>query len=843
MKALVIPFLFLGLFASGQCVYCTDLEEALLSPAKVEYLDLRAQGLTEVPEQLNDFTSLKVLDLSENLLTDLHFSEWDLPFLEELNLNFNPGVNFIEIEGIEKALPALSVLRLQRCSIFTISPEIGKLSHLSFLDVSSNSLTGLPDQLAELKELKQLYVANNQLINGAWASGLWQITELDVSGNAKINLENLGYALLFKDNLKLLKITPDVNSGTLPKIYSKVPCKELVISATNFGVVNKSLIGNPNLKNLVFEGGAISDPDRFYNWLNQFRNMDQIEFREMDIPGNFSDIESAKVILMDACNILKPTEIEKVKKTVTLEMINMNGETVVTAQEPSKEGMNISASISEAMANNKLPAIIEPVGITQVIDSRVQQNLEMDNSSFSIPSNAFLNKDGSVYVGAVKIEVKEYYDPFVNALTGAPMVYRGENGESEVFSSSGMIDFQASDSDGNALQPNPNNVIQVELRDLQPAADPNLYVYDSIENNWREIGQPESSGMGDLRQRILDSLNTLPDELFYTPNIIKPGFRMSYKHSRKDPYLLTFFESTDGYVIGVDKKYEDKITAKHRDQKWIARGKKEWRIDTVMTEELQELFKEMRKSDAVAKRYVKNRKLQRRFLSVPPILTDLKLVPNFEADNYTLYFTFKGEEIRLPVTSSYTGSIRSVQRKEKSRFLAYNKKLKDADRERRIVEKNTKKLIEEAAAEARERQADFMSSPAYQAMKKQRQETLRFGLTEFGTLNCDYFLRNKPNSYVKSTSETEDENGNKVKVPDDIRQIFVKDNAYISSPSSRIPQYRNRKNFLVFVISATQIAVIKGWEVLSNGFSKPIIKVVDTEGKTPDEVREIIMGA
>ena len=841
MKALLIPFLFLGFFAFGECVYCTDLNEALESPAKVEYLDLRAQGLTEIPEKLNDFTSLKFLDLSENNLTELNISSWKLPFLEELNLNFNPGVNFIDIEGIGEALPSLSVLRLQRCSIFAVSPELGKLDNLTFLDLSSNGIAGLPDEIGDLKQLKQLYLADNKLANGVWATELWQITELDVSGNNQLNLESLGYALLFKDNLNTLKITPEIKSGTIPKIFSKVPCKELVISATQFGVANRSLIGNKEIKHLVFEGGKIPDPDRFYNWLNQFHDLKQIEFRNMNIPAKFSEITSAEVILMDACRLASSSEIEDVKRNVTLEMINM-GSLSTVKPETVKEGSPLSASISEGMLNNTLPAIVKPSSMKQIIDSRKQQKIEMDNSSYFIPSGAFLGNNGRVYVGPVQIEVKEYFDPFTNALTGVPMVYRGENGENEVFSSSGMIDFRASDMDGNALSPNPNKQIQVELRDLQPAENSNLYVYDTTMNNWREIGQPETFGNIDLRQRILDSLNALPDELFYTPNIIKPGFGLNYKKSRRDPYILTFYRFSDGQVVDLDEKFKSKITAKHVDQKWIATGRKSWRIDTEMTEEMKALFKSMRKSQAVSKSFKKKR-LRRNGYIIPPVVTDLKLVPNFEDDNYTLSFKFKGEEVQLPVTSEIQGSIQTVQRKEKSRFLAYNRKLKEADRERISVERNSKQLIEEASAMARERQASLLMAPGYAEQLKIESERLRFGLSEFGLVNCDYFMRNRPNFYVKSTQEAEDADGNKYTVPNDVRQIFVRDNAYVSSPSFHIPQYKRRVNYLFFAINASQIGLIKSWESVSDGYSKPHIVVLNIEGKSPEEVRELIVGA
>jgi leucine-rich repeat protein SHOC2 len=63
--------------------------------------------------------------------------------------------------------------------------QIGQLKNLKSLDLSGNSLTGLPAELGQLKKLETLNVSNNQLTGLPMELGdLTQLRVFDVSGNA-----------------------------------------------------------------------------------------------------------------------------------------------------------------------------------------------------------------------------------------------------------------------------------------------------------------------------------------------------------------------------------------------------------------------------------------------------------------------------------------------------------------------------------------------------------------------------------------------------------------------------------------------------------------------------------
>ncbi|OIO18779.1 MAG: hypothetical protein CO029_00555 [Candidatus Magasanikbacteria bacterium CG_4_9_14_0_2_um_filter_41_10] len=99
-------------------------------------LNLDNRGLTSVPANTFDDINIQVLDLSHNKLTG--------------------------------SLPG----------------EIRHLSHLTFLDMSYNSMTGIPAEIGQLTELETLNLSHNQFTGLPHELGnLTHLRTLDISGN------------------------------------------------------------------------------------------------------------------------------------------------------------------------------------------------------------------------------------------------------------------------------------------------------------------------------------------------------------------------------------------------------------------------------------------------------------------------------------------------------------------------------------------------------------------------------------------------------------------------------------------------------------------------------------
>ncbi|NQT91808.1 MAG: serine/threonine protein kinase [Lentisphaerae bacterium] len=145
------------------------------------FLDLSGMGLTVLPPEIGQLTSLRNVFAHNNefttlppemsqlaSLTSLHLHGnrfatlppeiADLPDLRLLDLAFNRIVNLGSAIG---RLTALQELRLLGNRLNTLPSEISKLTNLEKLWLSGNQLDALPPEIVQLTNLAQLYLHDN----------------------------------------------------------------------------------------------------------------------------------------------------------------------------------------------------------------------------------------------------------------------------------------------------------------------------------------------------------------------------------------------------------------------------------------------------------------------------------------------------------------------------------------------------------------------------------------------------------------------------------------------------------------------------------------------------------
>ena len=104
-------------------------------------LHLGLCGLPELPEYIFELTELEWLDLSSNILTAISPEIKNLKNLKHLNIgSWFDVLNYYEAGN-----------RIQK-----LSKEIGELSQLTFLDISSNPLKNIPEEIGNLTNLEVL---------------------------------------------------------------------------------------------------------------------------------------------------------------------------------------------------------------------------------------------------------------------------------------------------------------------------------------------------------------------------------------------------------------------------------------------------------------------------------------------------------------------------------------------------------------------------------------------------------------------------------------------------------------------------------------------------------------
>jgi len=128
---------------------------------KIKELDLSNKGITELPDELGNFTELKSLNLSYNNITVLPQSICNLINLKKLLLTRN---NITKLPVGICNLLQLEILDLSYNSFVKIPSEIGQFSNLSFFDASFCELRTLPLSLTDLIGLKTLNLEENPLV-------------------------------------------------------------------------------------------------------------------------------------------------------------------------------------------------------------------------------------------------------------------------------------------------------------------------------------------------------------------------------------------------------------------------------------------------------------------------------------------------------------------------------------------------------------------------------------------------------------------------------------------------------------------------------------------------------
>ncbi len=806
MKLLIFfGLLFLACKSYSQCVDCTDMKSALVQPEIVKNLDLRAKGLTRIPVEIAEFINLKKLNLSDNFILEIDFNTFILPELESFIINNNPGFLTIHLPHIHKALPNLRSMEMTGDRIKFLSSEIANLTKLESLNLENNAISFLPEEINKLPNLKFLNLKNNNLLSQEYMfSGFWKLKELDVSDNDSINLAKMLRSLLLKDDLRKLTITIR-DFSTLTKDLNEVPIEILSIVNSKGLTLPGSIRNDKHIAKIIFDNSSFKNPALIYDILNSTPNLKIVEFRNMNVPAGISAIKNLNELhLQDA--ILEGSQDLKDMSAKT--KVYQNNVSLVDHSRPTivSNRKCYDLNVSDEMLFNDSPCLKDAEVFSTAINSDISEEINLDNSKYIIPENAFLNQDGSVYVGSVNIEIKEYFDPIMNALAGMPMMY-DENGSSMLFSSNGMIEFNAKDIDGKNLIPDPKNLIQVELKDLQPSKNSDLYVFDKTTSNWNKIGLPRSSNIDSLRGAQVDSINQLSSNDIVSTKTISPLIAMDIKTKRMDPSVFSY------RIYRPNEREKRNAPINHFYLNEFAEcdiAKQRWEVDTLLSKELRNLFSDIRTSQRLVLKYMrKGKSLSSN--GVPRIITNMKITPDFAKDNFRLTFNFKGDSINLPVTQLIHGNANRVQDRESKEYVEYVRNCKKDNKEENKVIGRKNKYIENMAPLYRAQMLNALRTNVFinTTAPTDNQDVLRFGLSSFGIINCDYFFRNKPDDYLALNKNIMDQFDSLVEIPKVVTNIFLENNVFISTYSESIPYFKDQSNIIFFPIGTNEIAVLR----------------------------------
>jgi internalin A len=175
--------------------------------------DLSGRGLTALPPQIGQLTSLQTLVLDGNQLTVLPPEIGQLTRLRSLGLNRNQLTALPPQIG---QLTSLQTLWLNGNQLAALPPEIGQLTGLRQLWLDGNRLTALPTEIGALSSLRILGLDRNQL--AALPAETARLTSLEALGLNRNRLTALPPEITRLTSLQALWLNGNQLSGLPPQI-------------------------------------------------------------------------------------------------------------------------------------------------------------------------------------------------------------------------------------------------------------------------------------------------------------------------------------------------------------------------------------------------------------------------------------------------------------------------------------------------------------------------------------------------------------------------------------------------------------------------------------------------
>ncbi|KAM3914129.1 LOW QUALITY PROTEIN: leucine-rich repeat-containing protein 40 [Leptodactylus fuscus] len=230
----------------------SELPRAIGELVNLQKLNISHNKLKSLPDELSQLQNLKSLLIQHNHLEEIPDALGQLSGLEELDLSNNSLKTFSRCLG---GLTQLTRLNLSHNKLKAFPAEIGSLKSLRQLDCTSNLLEDMPATLGGLDSLEQLYLRQNKLTFLPELPDCKLLKELHVGNNqiSTVGPQHLSHlsslcVLELRDNK--LKSLPD-------EIALLKGLERLDLSNNDLGSLPNSLANLPNLKSLQLEGNPL----------------------------------------------------------------------------------------------------------------------------------------------------------------------------------------------------------------------------------------------------------------------------------------------------------------------------------------------------------------------------------------------------------------------------------------------------------------------------------------------------------------------------------------------------------------------------------------------------------
>jgi Leucine-rich repeat (LRR) protein len=209
---------------------------------KLEYLNIATCGLTEIPAAIGKLTNLKTLVISKNKLEKLPDEIKDLKKLEVLAFEGCDQLDLEQLFELMAELPAMQSLDLSKHELKSLPKSIGKMRQVRKINLRENKLETLPASFADL-QLEELHLDNNP----------WKMEQL---------FPVLARVPVFKN----------MYSGTFPEMLQNKPV-DLPASIGQFQHLEDMHLSSGNLKSIP---ASIGQLENLKSWTICCRNLEAL---------------------------------------------------------------------------------------------------------------------------------------------------------------------------------------------------------------------------------------------------------------------------------------------------------------------------------------------------------------------------------------------------------------------------------------------------------------------------------------------------------------------------------------------------------------------------------------